>query len=58
MLLRDYYETYIQKRLANDNHDEQENDVEEEEEEIANDSGFRESTPIVEESSRYVGYGT
>ena len=41
--------------MANDNHDEEEMDGEEE---VANDSGFRESTPIVEESSRYVGIGT
>ena len=41
--------------MANDNYDEEEMDGEEEE--VANDSGFRESTPIVEESSRYVGLG-
>ena len=43
--------------MAND--EEEMDGEEEEEEERANDSGFRESTPIVEESSgsRYVGYG-
>ena len=51
VILRDYYETYIEKRMANYEHDEAEKDGDEE---VANDSGFRESTPIVEEPTRYL----
>ena len=48
--IRDYYETYIEKRMANDNHHEDSDSIPN-----PNDSGFRESTPVsptAEESSR------